>query len=183
MVPTSPSNSAAPTVRRRSFVLAAGGFAVAAPALLALRPSRAVAQARSALDLIKSAPAVSIFAEIIKNHGLEEEFSASGSFGFFIPVNGAIERVPALQVERFRGDKEYARKVVLNHITDFSAMINGFGGSEGTSESQRIRTKAGYSLTLVTGSGQPRLAGFPITYTNIQASNGYCHALDGVLMV
>lgn len=156
---------------------------LAAPALLALRPTAAAAQGQTALDLIKSAPAVSFFAEIIKNHGLESEFSASGSFGFFVPVNGAVERVPALQVERFRRDKEYARQVVLNHITDFTRPITAFGGSERSSDSQQVRTKAGYTLTLVTGSSLPRLAGYPITYTNIQASNGYCHALDGVLLV
>jgi uncharacterized surface protein with fasciclin (FAS1) repeats len=169
-------------IGRRRLSIAAGSAMLAAPALL--RPSPAVAQAPSALDLIKSASAVSIFAEVLKNHGLESEFSAPGSFGFFVPVNGAIEQVPALQLERFRSDKEYARKVVLNHITDFNRPITNLGGgSNSSSMSQPVRTRAGYSLTLVTGASLPRLAGYPITYTNIQASNGYCHALDGVLQI
>ncbi len=183
MVHSSSATSATGVIGRRSLGLVAGGVALAAPALLALRPSQAVAQGQTALDLIKSAPAVSFFAEILKNHGLEREFAEAGSFGFFIPVNGAIERVPALQVERFRKDKEYAQRVVLNHITDYGGLINGFGGSNAQSDVQSVRTKAGFTLTLVTGSGIPRLAGYPITYMNIRASNGYCHALDGVLMV
>jgi uncharacterized surface protein with fasciclin (FAS1) repeats len=182
MVLTSLANSAAGGSGRRGLGLAVGGIVLAMPALLAIRSSPAAAQARSALDLIKSAPAVSNFAEILKNHGLEQEFSAAGSFGFFIPVNGSIERASALQIERFRTDKEFARNVVLNHITDYDDVISGFGGT-GTSASQRIRTKAGNTLTLVSGgSSPPTLAGYPITYTNIRASNGYCHALDGVLM-
>lgn len=169
-------------IGRRSLGIAAGSAMLAAPALL--RPSPAAAQAPSALDLIKFAPAVSLFAEVLKNHGLEGEFSAPGSFGFFVPVNGAIEQVPALQLEHFRSDKEYARKVVLNHITDFNRPITNLGGgSSGNSMSQTVRTRAGYNLTLVTGASLPRLAGYPITYTNIQASNGYCHALDGVLQI
>jgi uncharacterized surface protein with fasciclin (FAS1) repeats len=183
MVITSLANSAAGGSGRRGLGLAVGGIVLATPALLALRSSPAAAQARSALDLIKSAPAVSSFVEILKNHGFEKEFSAAGSFGFFIPVNGAIQRVSALQIERFRADKEFARNVVLNHITNFGNIINGFGGT-GTSASQPIRTKAGNTLTLVSGgSSPPTLAGYPVTYTNIRARNGYCHALDGVLMV
>jgi uncharacterized surface protein with fasciclin (FAS1) repeats len=183
MVQLSSASSATSVIGRRSLGRIAGGVVLAAPSLLMLRSSPAAAQARSALDLIKTAPAVSIFADILKTHDLEQEFSSPGSFGFFVPINAAIERVPALLVERFRGDKEYARKVVLNHITDFGTMVNGFGGSERTTETQSVRTKAGYTLTLVTGSGSPRIGGYPITYTNIQASNGYCHALDGVLMI
>lgn len=168
---------------RRSMNIAVGA-SLLAPALLSFRAAPAVAQARTAYDLISSARAVSIFAGIIKTHGLEDEFRAAGDFGFFIPVNGGIERVPALQVERFRRDKEYARQVVLNHITDFGEVIDGFsGGREGNQEVQQVKTKAGYTLTLVTGSGIPRIGGYPITYTNIRASNGYCHAIDGVLLV
>jgi uncharacterized surface protein with fasciclin (FAS1) repeats len=170
-------------LKRRSVVTAAGA-SLLAPAILAIRPSPAAAQTSTAYDLISSARAASIFAEVIKTHGLEEDFRAAGSFGFFVPVNAAIERTPALQVERFRRDKEYARQVVLNHITNFGEMINGFtGGREGNEESRQVKTKAGYTLTLVTGNGPPRIGGYPITYMNIRASNGFCHALDGVLLV
>jgi uncharacterized surface protein with fasciclin (FAS1) repeats len=182
MVEPSHVNCASGVIGRRCLSLAAYSALLAAPAYMAFRPSAATAQARSALDLMRLAPSVSYFAEIVKNHGLEEEFSAAGDFGFFIPLNGAIEQVPALQVERFRRDREYARQIVLNHITDFGDVINGFSGVGG-SLSQRVRTKAGHTLTLVYGSGPPRIAGYTITYTNIRASNGYCHALDGVLLI
>lgn len=168
---------------RRSLVMAAGA-SLLAPAILPFRSSPARAQTNTAYDLISSARAASIFAEIIKTHGLESDFRAPGNFGFFVPVNGAIERTPALQVERFRRDKEYARQVLLNHITDYGETISAFsGGREGTQDSQQVKTKAGYTLTLVTGSGPPRIGGYPITYMNIRASNGYCHAIDGVLLV
>jgi uncharacterized surface protein with fasciclin (FAS1) repeats len=165
-------------------VATAAGASLLAPAIIPFRPSPAIAQTSTAYDRISSARAASIFADIIKTHGLEGEFRAQGNFGFFVPVNGAIERTPALQVERFRRDKDYARQVVLNHVTDFGEMIDGFsGGREGNQETQQLKTKAGYTLTLVTGSGTPRIGGYPITYMNIRASNGYCHAIDGVLLV
>ncbi|HWL83212.1 MAG TPA: fasciclin domain-containing protein [Roseomonas sp.] len=173
----------ADAISRRSFGVAAAGAALA-PAVLSLRSTPAVAQSRSALDLIGSARYVSIFAQVVKNHNLEEEFSAPGEFGFFIPLNAAVERVPALVVERFRRDKEYARQIVLNHITDYSGMISNVFAQQGSStDFVQVKTKAGFTLTLEMGSGLPRLAGYPITYTNIRASNGYCHALDGVLLV
>jgi uncharacterized surface protein with fasciclin (FAS1) repeats len=170
-------------MKRRSVALGTGALLLS-PAILPLYPRSASAQSRTAYDLIESARAVSIFAQIIKTHGFEDDFRAQGNFGFFIPVDAAIERTPVLLVERFRNDKEYARKVIMNHITDYGEMVNGFsGGREGNQEVQQVKTKAGYTLTLVTGSGAPRIGGYPIIYTNIRASNGYCHAIDGVLQV
>ncbi|MXP66048.1 hypothetical protein E0493_22140 [Roseomonas sp. M0104] len=170
-------------IGRRPLGVAAIGAALA-PTALSLRAVPAVAQSRTAYDLINSARAVSMFAEILKNHNLASEFSAQGDFGFFIPVDGAIERVPALVVERFRRDKEYARQIVLNHITDYTGLISMFEGQQGmTGQSQKVKTRAGYTLTLEMGAGLPRLGGYPITYTNIRGSNGYCHALDGVLLI
>jgi uncharacterized surface protein with fasciclin (FAS1) repeats len=88
-----------------------------------------------------------------------------------------------LLVERFRNDKEYARQILLNHVTDFGQMINGFGGRQENQQSQPVRTRANQTWRLVTGGGIPRIGGYPITYTNVRASNGYCHAIDGVLLV
>jgi hypothetical protein len=93
MVEPSHVNCASGVIGRRCLSLAAYSALLAAPAYMAFRPSAATAQARSALDLMRLAPSVSYFAEIVKNHGLEEEFSAAGDFGFFIPLNGAIEQV------------------------------------------------------------------------------------------
>jgi uncharacterized surface protein with fasciclin (FAS1) repeats len=169
-------------LKRRSVAIAAGA-SLLAPAILPFYPSPATAQTGTAYDLIEAAPPVSIFAELIKTHGLEGEFRSQGSFGFFVPVNEAIERSPALLVERFRNDKEYARQILLNHVTDFGQMINGFGGRQENQQSQPVRTRAGQTLRLVTGGGIPRIGGYPITYTNVRASNGYCHAIDGVLLV
>lgn len=182
MINPSHASLASGVMSRRCLNLAAYGTLLATPAYLAVRPSSATAQARSAFDLMRSAPSASHFAQIIMNHRFEEDFGKDGDFGFFIPLNGAIEQLPALQVERFRRDRDYARQVVLNHITDFGEVINGFSGVGGAL-TQPVRTKAGYTLTLVYGSGPPRIAGYNITYTNIRASNGYCHALDGVLLV
>ena len=146
-------------VGRRALGIAAAGT-LFAPAVLSLRAAPAAAQSRTAFDLISAARAVSLFAAIIKNHDLASEFSAAGNYGFFVPVNAAVERVPALVVERFRRDKEYARQIVLNHITDYDEAITTFGQQGNQSEeSQQVKTKAGYTLTLVTGNGPPRLGG------------------------
>src|SRR5688572_14450553 len=83
-----------------------------------IRPAKGQ-EGRTALDLINRTPAVSYFAQFIKNQGLEEQFS-TGQHGYFIPVDAAVERIPALQVERYRTDKELGRQTVLNHVTDFT---------------------------------------------------------------
>jgi uncharacterized surface protein with fasciclin (FAS1) repeats len=172
-------------IRRRTFGIAAGG-ALLAPAILSMRatPATAQGQAPTAYDLISSSRTSTIFAEVIKNHGLENEFRAPGRFGFFVPLDTAVERLPAMQVERYRRDRELARKTVLNHITDFADPISTFSAfAEGSWDTRRLRTKAGHTLTLVTGGGPPRIGGHTILYTNIPASNGYVHGLDGALEV
>lgn len=173
----------ASTLRFSRRVLGLGGsMALLAPAILSgpSRPARA--QARNAYDLIGSSPAVSGFAQIIKTHGMEEAFQAPGAFGFFVPLNAALERTSALQLERFRADKAYARQIILNHITDYEGLVSAFIG-QGTGSTTQVRTKAGKSLMLTTGVGTPRIDGQTITYSNIPASNGRCHAIDGVRMV
>ena len=84
----------------------------------------AAQEGRTALELINRTPAVSYFAEFIKNQGLQEQFS-TGQYGYFIPVDAAVERIPALQVDRYRSDKELGRQTVLNHVTDFTRPIAG----------------------------------------------------------
>ena len=142
---------------------------------------RAAAQeGRTALELINRTPAVSYFAEFIKNQGLEEQFS-TGQHGYFIPVDAAVERIPALQVDRYRSDKELGRQTVLNHVTDFTRPIAGWAG-DNTSESFRVKTLAGRTVTIsVSGMKLPTIGGHPITYMNYRVSNGMCHAIDGVL--
>jgi uncharacterized surface protein with fasciclin (FAS1) repeats len=143
---------------------------------------RAVAQERrSALELINKTPGLSIFAEIIKNHKLEESFT-TGRHGYFVPTNPAIEKLPGIRLERLRSDPEAARQTILNHATDFTRVISGFGND--WNEATVVRTLAGRRYTLVVAANkQPRLNDIPIIYMNYRVSNGYCHAIDGILML
>jgi uncharacterized surface protein with fasciclin (FAS1) repeats len=165
-----------PMITRRQLALAGTGT-LSTPFVLRAATAQ---EGRTAYDLISRTPAVSIFAEVIRNHGLEEHFS-TGRHGYFIPVGEAIERLPALQVERYRSDRELARQTVLNHVTDFLQPISGWAGAE-YNESFRVTTLAGRRYTLVVSNMKlPRIAGHPITYMNYRASNGLCHAIDGIL--
>ena len=153
---------------------------LAAPLLVFARSAEAQ-QRRTALDLINATRGVSTFAEVIKNHRLEEPFR-TGRHGYFVPSNEAIQRLPALRIEQLRGDRETARQAILNHVTDFTRVISAFGNE--WSESVTVRTLAGQRYTLAVASmKQPRLNDIPISYTNYRVANGYCHAIDGVLFV
>jgi uncharacterized surface protein with fasciclin (FAS1) repeats len=163
-------------VSRRQLAVAS----VTALAVPSVIRSAAGQDGRTALDLITRTPAVSYFAEFIKNQGLEEQFS-TGQHGYFIPVNAAVERLPGLQVDRYRSDKELGRQTVLNHVTDFTNPIAGWAG-DAWRESFTVKTLAGRTLTLNTsGMSLPRVGGHPITYMNYRVSNGMCYAIDGVL--
>ena len=154
---------------------------IATCALPSLIRRAAAQEGRSALNLIDATPGVSIFAEIIRNHKLEEHFT-TGRHGYFVPTNQAIEKLPALRLERLRSDPEIARQTVLNHVTDFTRVISAFGNE--WSESVGVQTLAGRRYTLAVGSmKQPRLNDIPILYMNYRVSNGYCHAIDGILVL
>ena len=66
---------------------------IATCALPSLIRHAAAQEGRSALNLIDATPGVSIFAEIIRNHKLEEHFT-TGRHGYFVPTNQAIENFP-----------------------------------------------------------------------------------------
>lgn len=137
-------------------------------------------EGRTALDLIDATRGVSLFAQIVRNHKLEEAFR-TGRHGYFIPTNEAIERFPALRLERLRDDPEAARRTVLNHVTDFTGVITNFGYE--WSETVNVQTLAGkrYPLT-VAAMKQPRIGDIPVLYMNYRVANGFCHAIDGVLL-
>lgn len=167
---------------RRAFGLAAFG-ALAAPAIVTLGAKPAAAQDTTAFSLIEGAASVSLFAGAMKTHGLDAEFKAPGNFGFFIPANHGVERVSAAVVARFQRDKDFARQLLLNHITDFRGMINAFPGANTSGGSgDTVRTQAGNSYTLWTGAALPRIGGNPIIYMNHRVSNGFVHVIDGVLL-
>jgi len=156
--------------------------ALGAPVLLSPFPAVAQAKPETADALIRSAVRVSLFADAIKEHGLESAFRAQGRFGFFIPLNSAMEKLAGGTIERLRRDKEYARQVILNHITDFAGAITFMGKLENSRDLRNVKTMAGNTLQITTGGGPPRIGGQPIVYNNIRASNGMCHAIDGVLL-
>ena len=159
---------------RRALGRTAAGL-LAAPALLT-RP--AVAQQRTAFDLILAAGAVAAFAEILRIHDIGQEFFAPGEFGFFVPSNDAIARLRPAQTNPLRENKAYARHVVLSHITDYQGVIDAFGGS-GTR--REVRTLAGGTVNIDTSVTPPRLGGHVISFMNVRATNGFCHLLEGVL--
>lgn len=155
--------------------------AIATLALPSLVRNAAAEEGRTALSLIDATAGVSIFAEIVRNHKLEEAFT-TGRHGYFVPTNEAIERLSQLRLERLRRDPEIARQTILNHVTDFTRVITAFGNE--WSESVGVQTLAGRRYNLTVGSmKQPRLNDVPVLYMNYRVANGYCHAIDGILML
>jgi uncharacterized surface protein with fasciclin (FAS1) repeats len=139
------------------------------------------AEARNAMQMMEGVATISIFFEAVKSHGLESEFTAAGSFGFWVPVNHGIEALPSGLFRRLERDREYARETILNHIST-SARPIAWGGNM-LSETVSLRSKAGNRLSVSLGTGMPRINGQPILRANIPASNGLMFGIDGVLQV
>lgn len=157
-------------------------FAIAAPMLAApLLPGPARAQgAGTAHDVILRTPLASRFAELIALAGLQGEFTVAGPISVFVPVNAAIDALPADMINRLRGDRSALQQLVRNHVTDFYSRLD-MGGNLESGMTDEFRSKAGRSMSLRNAGGAPTINGVPIITANIAARNGILHGIGAVL--
>lgn len=143
---------------------------------------RAEAQGRNLFEVISSAPQGARFAQLIRMAGAEGEFTQNRQLTVFAPTNAALERVSAFQLAEIMRDQAQARRLVMNHLVLGNHLVDltTSGASMGTDS---FRTLGGGNLSVDFGSGGlPRANGQPIIFSNVRASNGVIHLVDGVLM-
>jgi hypothetical protein len=161
-------------ITRRAF---AGTIAtLAAPAALAQR------REQTAWEAMQGVAEISVVVDFVRLHGLEAEFGAPGRFGFWVPVNHGLESLPAIVFRRLERDRDYAREVILNHISTTAPVI-GWGGNFPEPEMVALESRAGNRLFIRLGNFLPRINGQPILRANIRVANGLGYAIDGVLRI
>jgi len=174
-----------------AFAAAALALALAAtPAAAHDRPSRPQAAAATLVGVASAAPQFSTLTAAVGAAGLAETLSGPGPFTVFAPTDDAFAALPAGTVERLTrpAQRRTLARILTYHVVpgrisarDLATAVRVGGGSV------ELTTVQGGRLTAEdAGRGRLRLTDsqgetFWITATDIAASNGVIHVIDGVM--
>jgi transforming growth factor-beta-induced protein len=139
-----------------------------------LQPTAPVTQ--NIVQLAGATPALSTLVTAIGAANLGTTLSGAGPFTVFAPVNSAFEAVPADVLARLleTGNVAILSKVLRYHV------VPGRILAADLTEGQTVTTVEGTTLR-ITLAGGAKVNNARITATDIQATNGVVHLIDGVL--
>ncbi|WP_281988791.1 fasciclin domain-containing protein [Aquimarina aggregata] len=132
----------------------------------------------------------SVLSDAIKTAGVTETFTQEGGFTIFAPINNAFDKFPPKSKEKLLNpeNKEQLATVLKYHIIpsviskgDIVKAIREGGGSIPlkTLEGSRITASLkGDTVYLIDESGN----GGRLITTDVEASNGFIHTVDAVMM-
>lgn len=110
--------------------------------------------------------------------GLDATLNGTGPFTVFAPVNSAFSALPADVVTRLL---ETGNRAILTKLLTFHVVPGRITASQLTN-GQTLTTVEGTALPVTIVSGVVRVGGARVTTTDIAASNGVVHLLDGVML-
>ena len=136
-----------------------------------------MASTETIVDIAAGNPDFSTLVELVTAAGLGETLSGEGPFTVFAPTNSAFAALDPATVEALKADPQGALTEVLKlHVisgkVDAAAATAAAGTCVETLGGKVQIEKAGDSLTV---------GGAPIVSTDIMASNGVIHVIDGVI--
>jgi transforming growth factor-beta-induced protein len=139
-----------------------------------LLPTAPVTQ--NIVQLASATPQLSTLVSAIGAANLGATLSGTGPFTVFAPVNSAFQAVPADVLARLleTGNVAILSKVLRYHV------VPGRILAADLREGQTVTTVEGTTLR-ITLAGGARVNNARITATDIQATNGVVHLIDGVL--
>lgn len=153
---------------------AVAGVAVAADAAPST-PANA-AKAKTIVQIAAADPQFSTLVKLVKQAGLAGTLS-TGSYTVFAPTNAAFKKVPAKTLAALGKDKAMLKKVLLYHV------VKGRVPASKVVKLTSAKTVEGASVKIKVKGGSVYLNGTrKVTKTDIQASNGIVHVIDGVLL-
>ena len=182
-----------------SLGLIAAGCTAAAPAAPASSAPASSAPATSApaspspsmsepmmSDIVDTAVAAGDFktlATALTAAGLVETLKGPGPFTVFAPTDEAFAKLPAGTLDSLLKDKKALTSVLTYHVVSGEVMASQVAGMNG----EKVKTVQGGTFTVKVKDGKVSLtdgAGNTVNVikTDITASNGVIHVIDGVLL-
>ncbi len=161
--------------------------AAPAPATSSAASSTPTMSASAAeMDIVDTAVAAGSFgtlATALTEAGLVETLKGEGPFTVFAPTDEAFAALPDGALDALLADKEALTSVLTYHVISGEVMASQVAGMDG----QKVKTVQGGEITIKVADGKVSLtdaAGNTVNVvtTDVTASNGVIHVIDGVLM-
>ncbi len=162
--------------------------AAPAPASSSSSPSSTPSMSASAAgkDIVDTAVAAGGFTTLAKAltaADLVETLKGEGPFTVFAPTDEAFAALPKGALDKLVADKEKLTAVLTYHVISGEVMASQVTGMNG----QKVKTVQGGEITIKVADGKVSLtdaAGNTVNVikTDVTASNGVIHVIDGVLM-
>lgn len=155
--------------------IAATLTALAALLLLAA-PSALAARRQSIVEIAASSRQFSTLVRLVRAAGLVRALSGPQQLTVLAPTNAAFAKVPKATLNALARDRRALRRVLLYHV------IRGAVPARTVVTLRSARTLAGPSVAIRVSGRRVYVNKARVTKTDIRASNGIVHVLDGVLL-
>ncbi len=138
------------------------------------------------MDIVDTAVAAGSFTTLAKAltaADLVETLKGEGPFTVFAPTDEAFAALPTGALDKLIADKKKLTAVLTYHVISGEVMASQVTGMNG----QKVKTVQGGEITIKVADGKVSLtdaAGNTVNVikTDVTASNGVIHVIDGVLM-
>jgi uncharacterized surface protein with fasciclin (FAS1) repeats len=140
-------------------------------------PAISVAVSRS--NIVQTAAAAGQFKtliKLVKLAGLGGALAGKGPLTVFAPTDAAFAKVPASTVAALEHNRAKLRAVLLYHV------VQGKITAAQLVKRHSVKTLNGQSLSVRVKNGVVTVGGVRVIKTNIGASNGIIHVINGVLI-
>lgn len=151
--------------------------AIATVSVAVLAPASSAASGRG--NLVQTAAAAGQFKTLIKLArvaGLAGALEGKGPLTVFAPTDAAFAKLPRATVAALEHNRAKLRAVLLYHV------LKGRITAAKLVKLHSVKTLNGRSLNVRVKNGVVRVGGIRVIKTNIAASNGVIHVIDGVLI-
>ena len=151
--------------------------ALAAISVAVLAPASSAASSQG--NIVQTAAAAGQFKTLIKLAkvaGLAGALEGKGPLTVFAPTDAAFAKVPKATLAALAHNRKELRAVLLYHV------LKGRITAAKLVKLHSVKTLNGQSLRVRVKNGVVTLGGVRVIKTNIAASNGIIHVIDGVLI-
>ena len=152
--------------------------AIAVVSVMAMAPA-AGAVAHRESNIVQTAAGAGQFKTLLKlakQAGLVGALEGKGPLTVFAPTDAAFAKVPKATLAALAHNRKELRAVLLYHV------LKGRITAAKLVKLRSVKTLNGQSLRVRVKNGVVTVGGVRVIKTNIAASNGIIHVIDGVLI-
>lgn len=130
------------------------------------------------IELAKKSENLSTFTQLAEAAGIADDLKREGEFTLFAPTNEAFSKLSKQDLEMLLLPENKAKlaAVLQTHVLPSKVSSTQFNSS------QRITLSDNRYLPITTSNNVTTVGGATILLSNVEASNGYIHVIDRVII-